>query len=352
MPMLEEDCAFDIPILLTSPANDSVNDCAASSTARKYQYLTSAWYEYRRSERAHVSDLKDVVLETVHEESLRPGFQSHADMVKAYQVVDEAYLGKYAFRLNSRLLLARVKKPENVVAVLTLVPHPTQLLYVMQEVNESNAQISRENIADIARRRVLPSIGATAAHGLESQTAGCTDAIYNYRPLELASPPITIYHPVFAKFLQMMAEPHEFTHEELDYARAFVSQAAAYHRYDCDRPRNQYMIGPAADPTIFMRTRLSCAASGEFVADGIVTTAEAHNDFPTVAAITEMTLEVGEGGCDPLAKAECDYAAIYCSEEVRIAAGSGIPTLTPRPGAARATGMLLSRVPYRHGGPE
>ena len=47
-----------------------------------------------------------------------------------------------------------------------------------------------------------------------------------------------------------------------------------------------------------------------------VCAAEMPNGFETVSVISEVTNEIGDGGCDPLAKAECAYVATYSSEEV------------------------------------
>ena len=104
-------------------------------------------------------------------------------------------------------------------------------------------------------------------------------------------PPITIYHPVYAKFIQMMAEPQEFTHEELDSAQKFVTQAAAYYKSEDEQKTETSEMGSVVNSKV-------------------------RDGFHTVAAITEVKAEIGEGGCDPIAQAECAYVAIYSSDEV------------------------------------
>ena len=89
---------------------------------------------------------------------------------------------------------------------------------------------ARENIAANARMRPSPFRGATAMHLYNIQYADRPDAIHNFRPLRLSAPPVTIYHPVFARFLQRMdEEPKDLSPEEFDRARDFVVAATDFY---------------------------------------------------------------------------------------------------------------------------
>lgn len=80
-------------------------------------------------------------------------------------------------------------------------------------------EVARENIAMAARSRDSPSTGAKTANRRETQVSHRLDAIHSFRPLELSTPPVSIYHPVFGRFHQLiMEERDDFTPEELDNA--------------------------------------------------------------------------------------------------------------------------------------
>ena len=137
-------------------------------------------------------------------------------------------------------------------------------------------------------------------------------AVYNYRPLELIPPPITIYHPVFTKFIQMMLDAQVFTHDELDLAHGFVTQAVDYYSTEADRVSHSSQMTAAVHPDILS----SIYPFRNLGLDGVVTSAHAPNGFTTVLAMSEVKVEAGEGGCDPIAQAECAYVAVYASDQV------------------------------------
>ena len=139
--------------------------------------------------------------------------------------------------------------------------------------------------------------------------------MYNYRPVELAPPPITIYHPVFAKFIQMMSDRHAFTHDELDRAQKFITQTLAYCPTEAARLSHSSEMKNAVHANILSSMALSFASS-KLLPDGAVSSGEAPNGFIALSAICEAKVEIGEGGCDPLAQAECAYVAVYASAEV------------------------------------
>ena len=71
----------------------------------------------------------------------------------------------------------------------------------------------------------MPSTGARNSTLLNTQRDDRDDAVYNGWPIGLTSPPLSIYHPVFAKFQQQMAEPIDratFTSTELRNAHQLI----------------------------------------------------------------------------------------------------------------------------------
>lgn len=203
----------------------------------------------------------------------------------------------------------------------------------MHEVNESDAQIRqstpllnvfsingihsvREGIAAAAQKRDPPSTGAHLTQRIQTQRDTRADAVFNYRPPDLAPPPITIYHPVFAKFLRLMAEPPDPTPEDLGRAHDFVCLASAYYKDEAERvlklSRN---LNAAVYHGILGIQKLSYTSS-KLAPDGVVFSERTPSGFSTITAILEVKAEIGEGNSDPIAQAECAYVAVYSSDEV------------------------------------
>jgi hypothetical protein len=207
----------------------------------------------------------------------------------------------------------------------------------------------REEIAVAARKRDSPSADASLTQRIVTQTDFRADAVYNYRPANLAPPPITIYHPVFAKFLQLMAEPRNPTHEELNLAHSFVCLASAYHKDEATRISELLFNMRAAVHFGILGPRQLAYQSRQLVLDGVVTSAATPDGFRTIAAILEAKAEIGEGGNDPIAQAECAYVAVYSAEEVFYLQYCTSQCLFI--GSAYPGGMLLSRIHHRNARP-
>ncbi|KAH9949162.1 hypothetical protein B0H21DRAFT_820351 [Amylocystis lapponica] len=244
--------SFSIPVLLVPPVGSATS--SASDSPEKYRYLTSVPFIHIPPT---ISEMRHDVLQSV---------RKNADNLK---------LG---------------------IHPLNIVPPAGPTLTIVQEVNESSAQLRREHIATAAKKRKSPSTGAHTAE---------------------PPPPITLYHPVFAKFLQLMAEPQEFTSEELNHAHSFVTLAAAHYRYkDTRREKLRSVMGAAVHNSILASKALSYA-SRRLKPDGAVSSVETPDGFLIITAIHEVKLEIGDGGSDPIAQGECDYAAVYSSNEAR-----------------------------------
>ncbi|KAF9777978.1 hypothetical protein BJ322DRAFT_1131556 [Thelephora terrestris] len=321
MIIMADEVYFSFPVLLAAPPGSD----------KPYQPIIHAEYDHLTSERAYPSALQETALEAVRVspevpntaldsakviiyelyEPLPPTRGSLVDMTNAYRFINGDYLKAKATFLSPRWRLDRVK-PGNLIAVL-MIKHPVPS--IIHELNESDAKIRREEIAVAARKRDSPSAGASLTRRIVTQTDFRADTVYNYRPANLAPPPITIYHPVFAKFLQLMAEPRNPTHEELNLAHDFVCLASAYHKDEATR------IG---ELSFNMRAAVHFGIPGpiqlayqsrQLVLDGVVTSAATPDGFRTIAAILEVKAEIGEGGSDPIAQAECAYVAVYSTEE-------------------------------------
>ncbi|KAH9930695.1 uncharacterized protein B0H18DRAFT_1116814 [Fomitopsis serialis] len=158
----------------------------------------------------------------------------------------------------------------------------------------------REAIAAAGRKRRSPSSGATVSELMKTQTPTHLDAVYNYRPLHLAPPPIIIYRPAFARFAYSISQPigsNIYTPKEVETAREFIELSSKLY---VDEPSRQRAITDA-----FLEP------------DGVIRMDTSFEGFRPVVAITEVKNEIGTGGCDPRAQAECAYVAIYTSPEAK-----------------------------------
>src|SRR6266545_500432 len=90
----------------------------------------------------------------------------------------------------------------------------------------------REQVAEKARKRDVPSTGAINKSLLDTQKKGRDDAVYNGRPNDLTAPPLAIYHSVFAKFEREITAPvvkSTFTSQELQDTHQLTIDCEAFY---------------------------------------------------------------------------------------------------------------------------
>ncbi|KZT67581.1 hypothetical protein DAEQUDRAFT_729022, partial [Daedalea quercina L-15889] len=311
----------------------------ASST---YRYLLNFTYENETSKRAKVSDVAEAVLKEVRDNS--PAHKlagTDFDTLTAQiYVVDTELFPTNASRRQKKAvwnnidyatingnteILSRKKTLSGGMSLLAIVlrpvgvAHRSTALHAVAEGVEAHYYAYRERIAEAGRKRQAPSSGARASELLKTQRSNRPDAVYNYRPLSLTAPQITIYHPVFAKFLAMMAEPLDkidFTPDELKRSWAFISESSLYHNSEYSRVNAiREAFADAVHKHVTTGTGLTYS-SGTVKPDGAVIASQAKVEgFAPISCITEVKNEVGTGNCDPLAQAECVYVATYSSDE-------------------------------------
>ena len=181
------------------------------------------------------------------------------------------------------------------------------------------ARPDREDIARAAQKRPSPSSGAKVEQCKATQTIERVDAVYNYRPLELAPVPLGVFHAVFPTFLFLMNElkDADLTDDDLSHARSFVELAnqfydQEYQRLEALRPSLQAAI----HQDILAETALRFG-DRSLRPDGRVRSISTPNGFEIIRVLAEGKNEIGLGGTDPIVQAECDYVAIYTSDKVR-----------------------------------
>ncbi|KAI0094198.1 hypothetical protein BDY19DRAFT_8862 [Irpex rosettiformis] len=177
---------------------------------------------------------------------------------------------------------------------------------------------SRETVADtVKKRHCSPSKAAQPSTAHDTQKKTEKDAIYNGRPIELLQPPITLWHPVFAKFRRLMSIPAEtfrFSHDQLDRAKRFIVVSSKIYKQETERHSQLSENSPFARPGCFTERIL---LNGQVRPDGGASIWVKLPDGTSVevfSCFTEIKNEVGVGDADPLMQAQSTYRAIYSSE--------------------------------------
>ena len=148
----------------------------------------------------------------------------------------------------------------------------------------------------------------------------------------------------------------DLTDDDLSLARSFVERATQFYdvdhqRLDAVRPSMQAAI----HQDILDETTLKFGTK-ELSPDGRVRSISTPDGFEIIKALVEGKNEIGLGRTDPIVQAECDYVAIYTSDEVGKRCCQALSLLCALSSVVLATGgddpssMLLSRVPHRYDG--
>ena len=129
-----------------------------------------------------------------------------------------------------------------------------------------------------------------------------------------------IYHPAFARFAQSMSQPADrniqYTPAEVQTAREFIQLSSKFYVDESSRQRAiKAALSNAVGFGILDSTSLKYS-SGRLQLDGVIRTDTSIEGFRPVVTVTEVNNEIGTGGCDPRAQAECAYVAVYTSFDV------------------------------------
>ncbi|KAJ4500662.1 hypothetical protein C8R41DRAFT_810546 [Lentinula lateritia] len=181
----------------------------------------------------------------------------------------------------------------------------------------SEDNFDREAIIRAAQSRPPPSIGAKSTELISTQTEQRPDAAYNYRPPELAPPPLAIYHPVFARFRHSMAAPTEtleFTSQELDQASTFIDVSLRHYPDETSR-LNALQAVITCSGQKFWGERIILVDNGKKIQpDGGLTIS--IRDLPVLySTLGELKNGGGDGGCDTSDQAQCAYMKVVSSPQ-------------------------------------
>ena len=181
----------------------------------------------------------------------------------------------------------------------------------------------RETAVEQARKRDVPSTGATNSALLHTQKDDREDAVYNGRPIQLTAPPLSIYHSVFADFQRKMAEPINkaaFTGPELRKAHQLLIDFVGFYADEKTRiSKIQEALNVLVSPELFWNTEIPYGQR-TFKPDGTMRCiCEKFPGRDTGAyEFTEVKNGVGEAHSDPIHQAQCDYVAYYSDKAARL----------------------------------
>ena len=187
-------------------------------------------------------------------------------------------------------------------------------------------ELDRESVVGKAKGRPSPSTGAKLDKLRDVQRPSQADAIYNHRPLSLSAESITIYHSVFAEFINDISAPLnslDFSHEELAAAVDVVQAATQFYKIeDFLVTAMRKAVGSTLDKELFTRSVVAASqGSGSTSAEpnGLLTVvcSMLPNQPIGYYGVEETKNESGEGESDSVAQAECDYRAIVSRDDVR-----------------------------------
>lgn len=162
-----------------------------------------------------------------------------------------------------------------------------------------------------------PSTGAKHENMRLSQTPQALKAVYNGRPPKLTGPPISVYHPVFAEFLQQIQRPLDlstFTPGDLAAAQRLAEVTAVYHK---DEAHFQTAVATGLEqffpPGVNKPKRITwgdthCEPDGYWETELLRLYRPLEPGRSAwLKMIEQMKLGIGTGGCDPINQGEKDY---------------------------------------------
>ncbi|KAJ3795293.1 hypothetical protein GGU11DRAFT_792639 [Lentinula aff. detonsa] len=187
----------------------------------------------------------------------------------------------------------------------------------------SEDNFSRQAIASLAQSRPPPSTGAQSTHLVSSQVEQRPDAAYNHRPPELAPPPLSIYHPVFARFRSEMAtstESLQFSDKELGQASVLMDLSLRY--YSSQEERRE-AVGEVFEVDGQRVWDGACVSVDDMImeVDGVLGlglgfgTGTGSGSGLVYTMLGEIRNGGGDGGCDPSDQVQCAYIKLVSSKQ-------------------------------------
>jgi len=175
-------------------------------------------------------------------------------------------------------------------------------------------------VEDVHENHPAPSTAAHNAELVSNQNSTSPHAILNGRPITLAGPSLSIYHPIFQTFMQeYSADPAGISEEDIINASMLMVSSANYYEQEKNgrmphiRPYLRHFFGNMAWEQDIVTLRRQWKPDGHIsVACGLFK----NSGLLPVTLIFELKNDVGAGHADPVAQAQHDYFLMSTSSQV------------------------------------
>lgn len=174
------------------------------------------------------------------------------------------------------------------------------------------------------RNREASSKEATLSKQRSFQKLSNPGAAFNFRPFELAPPPIGLYDPVLGRCASLLRTPAtemEFTQQELDNAIEVVKICASNYE---DKNALEKALGRATafyfidQQPFWKQTKIFYNGTRECELDGGYRIYSSNAKTSALAAAGKLKNGSGEDGCDAHTQAATYYQIITSSAEVSL----------------------------------
>ncbi|KAJ7493289.1 hypothetical protein B0H11DRAFT_1718173, partial [Mycena galericulata] len=158
-----------------------------------------------------------------------------------------------------------------------------------------------------------PSTDAKPETLRQTQLSTRPDAIFNGRPVGLTGPPITLYSPIFQKFITKLANiPENIKREDLEIANVLLTKSSPYYENELKRQQKigaliKHFLDCVDVPATFLVDECSFvpAMNRQVPACGLYVGLLAERRL--FSLLSEFKNNLGSGNCDPNDQVAKDY---------------------------------------------
>ena len=175
---------------------------------------------------------------------------------------------------------------------------------------------------DVHKDHPSPSKAADNAKLLANQMSTNPHAVFNGRPMTLAGPSLSIYHPIFQRFMQKYSARVDFagvSQKDIIIASKLMADSARYYEKEIDRlvkisPHLEYFLGTQWEGRLRTEdqswvpngcNRVACPLFGS----------GGRGVLSPVSLLFELENGIGAGHTDPVEQAEQGYFLLCTSSK-------------------------------------
>ena len=173
---------------------------------------------------------------------------------------------------------------------------------------------------DVHKNHPSPSKAADNAKLLSNQKSTNPHAVFNGRPMTLAGPSLSIYHPIFRTFLKKYSAKLDLagvSQQDIIIAGKLIDDSAKYYEKEMDRlvvitPHLEHFLGTQWEG-MFVTEDQSWIPNGCIKVVCPLFGSGGRGILSPVSLILELKNGIGTGHTDPVEQAEQDYFLLCTS---------------------------------------